>query len=103
MEERGGFDGYRGERGWTGAQVQELPYSIETGEAEMISVDFVARGGGNATAVDVKAEKKPQASQAGGDQAEGKMAAMKKESTSLDDASLLSPEEEECTYLSLRV
>jgi COP9 signalosome complex subunit 6 len=31
---------------------RELPYSVETGEAEMISVDFVARGGGNATAVD---------------------------------------------------
>ncbi|KAI9894545.1 MAG: hypothetical protein M1814_001899 [Vezdaea aestivalis] len=30
---------------------RELNYSIETGEAEMISVDFVARGGGNATAV----------------------------------------------------
>ncbi|KAI9731778.1 MAG: hypothetical protein M1834_004567 [Cirrosporium novae-zelandiae] len=30
---------------------RELPYSIETGEAEMIAVDFVARGGGNATAV----------------------------------------------------
>ncbi|KAK2766056.1 hypothetical protein FQN54_007571 [Arachnomyces sp. PD_36] len=30
---------------------RELPYSIETGEAEMISVDFVARGGGNATSV----------------------------------------------------
>jgi COP9 signalosome complex subunit 6 len=31
---------------------RELPYAVETGEAEMISVDFVARGGGNATAVD---------------------------------------------------
>ncbi|KAJ9667032.1 hypothetical protein H2201_002866 [Coniosporium apollinis] len=31
---------------------RELPYSIETGEAEMIGVDFVAKGGGNATAVD---------------------------------------------------
>ncbi|CAG8957340.1 hypothetical protein HYFRA_00010765 [Hymenoscyphus fraxineus] len=31
---------------------KELPYTVETGEAEMISVDFVARGGGNATAVD---------------------------------------------------
>jgi COP9 signalosome complex subunit 6 len=30
---------------------KELVYTIETGEAEMISVDFVARGGGNATAV----------------------------------------------------
>jgi COP9 signalosome complex subunit 6 len=31
---------------------KELVYTIETGEAEMISVDFVARGGGNATAVE---------------------------------------------------
>ena len=30
---------------------RELPCSTETGEAEMISVDFVARGGGNATAI----------------------------------------------------
>ena len=35
-----------------GLRFKELPYTIETGEAEMISVDFVARGGGNATAVD---------------------------------------------------
>ncbi|EEP79456.1 conserved hypothetical protein [Uncinocarpus reesii 1704] len=35
---------------------RELPYSIETGEAEMISVDFVASGGGNATAIDAKGE-----------------------------------------------
>ncbi|QSS55610.1 COP9 complex subunit 6 [Histoplasma capsulatum var. duboisii H88] len=31
---------------------RELPYYIETGEAEMISIDFVARGGGNATAIE---------------------------------------------------
>ncbi|OCL05188.1 hypothetical protein AOQ84DRAFT_366826, partial [Glonium stellatum] len=31
---------------------RELGYTVETGEAEMISVDFVARGGGNATAID---------------------------------------------------
>lgn len=35
---------------------RELVYSIETGEAEMISVDFVARGGGNATAVEGSAD-----------------------------------------------
>lgn len=35
-----------------GLKFRELPYTVETGEAEMISVDFVARGGGNATAVD---------------------------------------------------
>ena len=31
---------------------RELPYSVETGEAEMIGVDYIARGAGNATAVD---------------------------------------------------
>ncbi|KAH8719273.1 hypothetical protein GQ44DRAFT_623626 [Phaeosphaeriaceae sp. PMI808] len=35
---------------------KELVYTIETGEAEMISVDFVARGGGNATAVEGSTE-----------------------------------------------
>ncbi|KAI9842316.1 MAG: hypothetical protein M1837_007308 [Sclerophora amabilis] len=34
---------------------RELPYTIDTGEAEMISVDFVARGGGNASNVDESA------------------------------------------------
>jgi COP9 signalosome complex subunit 6 len=37
---------------------RELPYSVETGEAEMISMDFIARGGGNATAVESQ-EPKP--------------------------------------------
>ncbi|TVY41945.1 COP9 signalosome complex subunit [Lachnellula occidentalis] len=46
-----------------GLKFKELPYSVETGEAEMISVDFVARGGGNATAVDGTSKKAtPQAS-----------------------------------------
>lgn len=36
---------------------RELRYSVESGEAEMISVDYVARGGGNATAVETKAAK----------------------------------------------
>ncbi|KAH8601544.1 putative COP9 signalosome subunit 6 [Bisporella sp. PMI_857] len=31
---------------------KELQYTVETGEAEMISVDYIARGGGNATAVE---------------------------------------------------
>jgi hypothetical protein len=31
---------------------KELPYSIETGQAEMIGIDFVARGGGNAAAIE---------------------------------------------------
>lgn len=33
---------------------RELPYSVESGEAEMISMDFVARGAGNATLVKPK-------------------------------------------------
>ena len=76
---------------------RELPYSIETGEAEMISVDFVARGGGNATAVDgtVKAEKKPQASQAPVGVIGENGDATKKEAAGLDDSNFLSPEDEE--------
>ena len=45
-----------------GLKFKELPYSVETGEAEMISVDFVARGGGNATAVN-SAQTKPKAAE----------------------------------------
>ncbi|ORY65214.1 COP9 signalosome-like protein subunit 6 [Pseudomassariella vexata] len=37
---------------------RELSYSVETGEAEMISMDFVARGAGNATAVESRGQKK---------------------------------------------
>jgi COP9 signalosome complex subunit 6 len=36
---------------------KELPYSVETGEAEMIGIDFVAKGGGNATAVETVVKK----------------------------------------------
>jgi COP9 signalosome complex subunit 6 len=43
-----------------GLRFQELPYVVETGEAEMISVDFVARGGGNAIAVDGTVKKAAQ-------------------------------------------
>ncbi|KAK1635091.1 putative COP9 signalosome subunit 6 [Colletotrichum phormii] len=35
---------------------RELPYTVETGEAEMISMDHVARGAGNATAVEAPKE-----------------------------------------------
>jgi len=36
---------------------RELRYSVESSEAEMIGVDFVARGGGNATAVEASKAK----------------------------------------------
>jgi COP9 signalosome complex subunit 6 len=48
------IDGEKRNKQLTGEPIRfrELPYSVETGEAEMISVDFVARGGGNAMAVE---------------------------------------------------
>ncbi|KAI2620010.1 hypothetical protein GGR54DRAFT_602159 [Hypoxylon sp. NC1633] len=36
----------------------ELPYSVETGEAEMISMSFIARGAGNATVIEPREQKK---------------------------------------------
>merc|ERR1711977_747163 len=35
----------------TDIHFRELSFEVETGDAEMIGVDFVAKGGGNATAV----------------------------------------------------
>ena len=43
---------------------RELPYTVETGEAEMISMAFVAGGGGNATAVESKSKKPTQVADA---------------------------------------
>ncbi|MCJ1416461.1 hypothetical protein MMC32_002799 [Xylographa parallela] len=81
---------------------RELAYEVVTGEAEMISVDFVARGGGNATAVDgtVKKSGKAQASQTPlGEKSDvngkGKGKAVEKESAPVGDASGLTPEDEE--------
>lgn len=56
---------------------KELPYTVETGEAEMISVDFVARGGGNATAVDGTLKKESSEDTKG--KGKGKTRAAKKE------------------------
>lgn len=43
---------------------KEVPYTVETGEAEMISVDSVARGGGNATAINATSSTDDKASSA---------------------------------------
>ncbi|KIW00646.1 uncharacterized protein PV09_07839 [Verruconis gallopava] len=51
-----GMDVDGGERNHN-LKYREVRYTIETSEAEMISVDFVARGGGNATAVDTSFSK----------------------------------------------
>lgn len=78
----------------------ELPYSVETGEAEMISVDFVARGGGNATAIDgtAKMDGKDQASQKPVGKVDEKGKAVQREAKEvkvMDDSSILSAEDEE--------
>ncbi|KAL8870620.1 MAG: hypothetical protein Q9174_003381 [Haloplaca sp. 1 TL-2023] len=78
-----------GQEGPLDLKFRELPYSVDTGEAEMIGVDFVARGGGNATNIDTKQKDKAQASQtqvAESDPSETQI---------LNDTSILSPEDEE--------
>jgi len=77
---------------------REAPYSVESGEAEMISLDFVARGGGNATAV-----RTPSAAQAQSEKAKSKAresiteSQMRAERNGLltKEAPYLSPEDEE--------
>ncbi|KXH48596.1 signalosome subunit [Colletotrichum nymphaeae SA-01] len=73
---------------------RELPYTVETGEAEMISMDHVARGAGNATAVEAPketAKPKVQLVESG-----GKRRVVVADSADGEDAEAqLSPEEEE--------
>lgn len=69
---------------------KELSYSVETGEAEMISVDFVAKGGGNATAVDNALKKNPAALSHKGLQKKAE-----EKPTTLSEQDVLSSEEQE--------
>ena len=73
---------------------QELLYTVETGQAEMISIDFVARGGGNATAIEDAAAKKASKSQSS--QKPVVDVSPAKEVNGTDDSSILSGEDEEC-------
>jgi COP9 signalosome complex subunit 6 len=83
---------------------KELVYSIETGEAEMISVDFVARGGGNATAVEGSAEAAvPKAESPTADEAVGKSTRSKQKEKAkeketdapIDEPLILTPDDDE--------
>jgi len=77
---------------------RELEYTVETGEAEMISVDFVARGGGNATAVDGSKKQPTQAeseASSTSSKGKGKVAESKERDTSASDTLVLSAEDEE--------
>lgn len=81
---------------------RELPYSIETGEAEMIAVDFVARGGGNATAVDGGAVTSTTTGTSDGrgetGSVDGKGKGVMREQKVAEESSALSSEDEERTY-----
>lgn len=79
---------------------RELPYSVETGEAEMISVDCVARGSGNATSLDGNTKNATaQASQTSIVEFDSKKPAKQtekqNETKTANDSSVLSPEDEE--------
>jgi len=85
---------------------RELVYSVETGEAEMISVDFVARGGGNATAVEGFAEasapatETSKASDSAGKKGKGKQKEKDSEKdTPIDEATVLDADDEEGTWI----
>lgn len=73
---------------------RELPYSIDTGEAEMIGVDFVASGAGNASAIPADTQTQTTAEQ-GADKGKRKETP---EGTSTTDVSPLSREDEDCAY-----
>ena len=90
---------------------RELVYSVETGEAEMISVDFVARGGGNATAVEGSVETSASAAdgskagEAGGKKGKGKQKEKEKESEKdapIDEATVWDADDEESKYCGCR-
>ncbi|KAF9737733.1 hypothetical protein PMIN06_002353 [Paraphaeosphaeria minitans] len=76
---------------------RELVYTVETGEAEMIAVDFVARGGGNATAVEGSSAaskgKGGKATEEKDRKAKGKQKEAKDET--IDESAVLTAEDEE--------
>ncbi|KAK4546504.1 hypothetical protein LTR36_001721 [Oleoguttula mirabilis] len=84
---------------------RELSYEVETGEAEMIGVDFVAKGGGNATAVTKQEAAQAAESSKKDKSSKGKGKAKEKEkddetnggeaAAAAAAASVLSPEDEE--------
>lgn len=76
---------------------RELQFEVETGDAEMIGVDFVAKGGGNATAV-----RKAETTQAAGSSSKdkkgkgkGKVKDEESDSAATSSGHVLSSEEEE--------
>jgi COP9 signalosome complex subunit 6 len=74
---------------------REVRYTVETGEAEMISVDFVARGGGNATAVDTSFAKVHNAGESSKKTGKSKLEDDGQTNGVSRESSYLTPEEDE--------
>jgi hypothetical protein len=84
---------------------KELAYSVETGEAEMIGVDFVARGGGNATAVNGAPAAAPKAEGSKAVEVKGKTKLgekkeKQKEEAVIDEIAVLTADDEESKFAS---
>jgi COP9 signalosome complex subunit 6 len=87
---------------------KELAYSVETGEAEMIGVDFVARGGGNATAVNGAPAAAPKAEGSKAVEVKGKTKLgekkeKQKEEAVIDETAVLTADDEESKFASMEV
>ena len=92
-----------GEEGNLEFRFRELGYEVVTGEAEMISVDFVARGSGNAGVVDgsaktAKVDAKKKKEELGKGKGKANVVESKKEGPVAEDSSVLSAEDEERMY-----
>jgi COP9 signalosome complex subunit 6 len=82
---------------------KELAYSVETGEAEMIGVDFVARGGGNATAVNGAPAAAPKVEGSKAIDVKGKTRLgdkkeKQKEEAAIDETAVLTADDEESKF-----
>lgn len=78
---------------------RELPYSVETGEAEMISIDSVARGGGNAMAIEAPGAAATTEAQSEAGKKKRHAGATEKadgKQKPQEATSVLSPEDEDC-------
>lgn len=78
-----------------GVRFRELSYSVETGEAEMISTSFVARGGGNAAVTGTQKQKPAQV------HGKGKKVEKAPAPASVEESeTVLSPDEEDSRFIS---
>ncbi|KAK5019699.1 hypothetical protein LTR16_001753 [Cryomyces antarcticus] len=80
---------------FNGLKFRELAHSVDTSQAEMIAVDFVAKGGGNATAVTAPSSTDKQAAESGNGIGKGKAKATATPPPAATETDALSAEDEE--------